>query len=333
MFIKEDRINDFYIQVPADIIFLKDVKEILPVYLALYMRAVPAYEDEEDIWTIATIAEITNTTGTFGVGKKRREQHNRVIKAIQYLEEGGVVHTEAFDPSKTSELFRYRFCPDMKDVFMTGNGTFSFALLGCKEYHALRKLVLAECPDGRGAETLFRVYLYFNYRRTLWQKTYINETSGTLPVWAGTLSGVATELRYHTGTMTDAVKDLHNLGLVTPCFGAILEGIGVKGKPDTMIALNLLCDEEGPVEAIWKAQDRYRKKPGKEYSRWYPAGSYRPSKKKGSDVDKQDGEGANAVKEEVMPEVRILNNDGPNIVVPEKEDKLHRISDLFHLAI
>ena len=163
MFIKEDRINDFYIQVPADLIFLKDVKEILPVYLALYMRAVPVYEDEEDIWTIATIAEITNTTGTFGVGKKRREQHNRVIKAIQYLEEGGVVHTEDFDSSKPSELFRYRFCPDMKDVFMTGNGTFSFALLGCKEYHVLRKLVLAECPDGRGAETLFRVYLYFNY--------------------------------------------------------------------------------------------------------------------------------------------------------------------------
>lgn len=50
----------------------------------------------------------------------------------------------------------------------------------------------------------------------------------------------------------------------------IPEGIGVKGKPDMMVALNLLCDEEGPVKAIWNAQDRYRKKPGKEHSRWYP---------------------------------------------------------------
>lgn len=320
MFINEDRINDFYIQVPADLIFLKDVKEILPVYLALYMRAVPVYEDEEDIWTIATIAEITNTTGTFGVGKKRREQHNRVIKAIQYLVEGGVVHTEDFDPSKPSELFRYRFCPDMKDVFMTGNGTFSFALLGCKEYHVLRKLVLAECPDGRGAETLFRVYLYFNYRRTLWQKTYINESSGTLPVWVGVLSGVATELRYHTGTLTNAVKDLYSLGLVTPCYGVIPEGIGVKGKPDMMVALNLLCDEEGPAKAIWNAQGRYRKKPGKEHSRWYPVGSCKPSKGK--------GEGAEMTEEMTTPEIKVLNNDGPNIVVPD-ESKPHLISSIF----
>ena len=92
----------------------------------------------------------------------------------------------------------------------------------------------------------------------------------------------------------------------------------VKGKPDTMIALNLLCDEEGPVKAIWNAQDRYRKKPGKEYSRWYPVGSYKPSKKEGKGFDEQAGEGDEIAEDVVTPEIKVLNNDGPNIVVPDE---------------
>ena len=94
----------------------------------------------------------------------------------------------------------------------------------------------------------------------------------------------------------------------------------MKGKPDMMVALNLLCDEEGPAKAIWNAQGRYRKKPGKEHSRWYPVGSCKPSKGK--------GEGAEMTEEMTTPEIKVLNNDGPNIVVPD-ESKPHLISSIF----
>lgn len=301
MFINAETLDRSTIQVPEELILRKDVPELLPVYLMLYIKAEPVYAEDEDILTNISIAELTNIIGTLGKGEKRRRQYNRIIKAIEFLEGRGVIYTEEFNSKKPLEFFRYRFCHDMRDVFLSEDRKFHYVLIKYKEYHLLRKLVACECPDGRGAETLYRVYLCLRLRYTLWQKSYIKDPAGVFPVWVGHMNSIATELGVVPGTITNAVATLYNLGLVMPCYGVIPKGGRIADKPETIIALPLLCGEKDPVQIIWNAQDRYRKKPGKEYCKWYPAGSYKKSKQKAEESEEPEAK-SNAAEEEVMPE-------------------------------
>lgn len=259
------------IQVPDTVILQANVKVVLPVYMVMYIKDEPCYGDF--IRTNTSIAELMELTGVFGTGVKRRQHYNRTIEAIRWLDHMGVIRTWDFNPLKPQAMFKYRLNENLNDVIGRGKSqTFGYAAIGLKEYLLFRDLMMQEKPDGRGADALCRIYCCVRLRYTLWQRTYIKDSEGTLPVWCGNLSAIAKELCLSTGTITNGISALQKMGVVMPCYGAIPPGGTASDKPETLLGLTLLCEGKDQNKIIYKAQERYRKKPRREHSRWYPIG-------------------------------------------------------------
>lgn len=268
--------NDSYlaaqgIRVPEELIFRKDIPELLPVYMLMYTKYSPFYDMR--FYSYTSLAELVELAGTFGKDCQHRRYYNRAADAVEFLELRGVIKTQGYDRGKATKLFKYRF-KNLKDTFgkEEAGGEFSYALIGSNEYFLLLNRVAAAYSTGRGTNNLYRIYCYLRLRYRLWQRTYGKEKMGFVTAWVGYIKAISKELHLADKTVSNAIRVMYQCGLVIPYYGAVEKGNLESDRPEMILALPLMCGDNMVEKVVRETKNRYRRKPNRAGSNWYPAG-------------------------------------------------------------
>ena len=170
------------VQVPEELIFNRDVQELLPVYMVMYAKYSPFYDMR--FYSYTSLAELVELAGTFGKDCQHRRYYNRAAEAVEFLGARGVIVTDGYDKAKATKPFKYRF-KDLNEVFGKDekDGKFGYASLSSNEYFLLLNRVSAAYSTGRGTNNLYRIYCYLRLRYRLWQRTYGKEKMGFVATW------------------------------------------------------------------------------------------------------------------------------------------------------
>lgn len=113
--------------------FNRDVQELLPVYMVMYVKYSPFYDMRFCSYT--SLAELVELAGTFGKDCQHRRYYNRAAEAVEFLGARGVIVTDGYDKAKATKPFKYRF-KDLNEVFGKDekDGKFGYASLSSNEY-------------------------------------------------------------------------------------------------------------------------------------------------------------------------------------------------------
>ena len=184
-----------------------------------------------------------------------------------------MIVTDGYDKAKATKPFKYRF-KDLNEVFGKDekDGKFGYASLSSNEYFLLLNRVSAAYSTGRGTNSLYRIYCYLRLRYRLWQRTYGKEKMGFVAAWVGYIKAIAKELHLADKTVSNAIQVMYQCGLVVPYYGAIEKGRLESDRPEMILALPLMCGEGMLEKVVRETKNRYRRKPNRAGSNWYPAG-------------------------------------------------------------
>ena len=140
------------------------------------------------------------------------------------------------------------------------------------EYFLLLNRVSAAYSTGRGTNNLYRIYCYLRLRYRLWQRTYGKEKMGFVATWVGYIKAISKELHLADKTVSNAIRVMYQCGLVIPYYGAIEKGNLESDRPEMILALPLMCGDNMVEKVVRETKNRYRRKPNRAGSNWYPAG-------------------------------------------------------------
>lgn len=258
-------------QVPEELILRKDVSELLPVYMLMYAKYSPFYDLR--FYSYTSLSELVELAGTFGKDCQHRRYYNRAADAVEFLEACGVIMTEGYNRAKPTKPFKYRF-KDLNEVFGKDekDGKFGYASLTSNEYFLLLNRVATAYSTGRGTNNLYRIYCYLRLRYRLWQRTYGKEKMGFVATWVGYIKAISKELHLADKTVSNAIRVMYQCGLVIPYYGAIEKGNLESDRPEMILALPLMCGDNMVEKVVCETKNRYRRKPNRAGSNWYPAG-------------------------------------------------------------
>lgn len=258
-------------QVPEELILRKDVSELLPVYMLMYAKYSPFYDLR--FYSYTSLSELVELAGTFGKDCQHRRYYNRAADAVEFLEACGVIMTEGYNRAKPTKPFKYRF-KDLNEVFgkEDKDGKFGYASLTSNEYFLLLNRVATAYSTGRGTNNLYRIYCYLRLRYRLWQRTYGKEKMGFVATWVGYIKAISKELHLADKTVSNAIRVMYQCGLVIPYYGAIEKGNLESDRPEMILALPLMCGDNMVEKVVRETKNRYRRKPNRAGSNWYPAG-------------------------------------------------------------
>ena len=181
--------------------------------------------------------------------------------------------TEGYNRAKPTKPFKYRF-KDLNEVFgkEDKDGKFGYASLTSNEYFLLLNRVATAYSTGRGTNNLYRIYCYLRLRYRLWQRTYGKEKMGFVATWVGYIKAISKELHLADKTVSNAIRVMYQCGLVIPYYGAIEKGNLESDRPEMILALPLMCGDNMVEKVVRETKNRYRRKPNRAGSNWYPAG-------------------------------------------------------------
>lgn len=266
MHINANVIKNVDIVIPQRVIYDRDHKNILPIYMALYLKA--NHLMQKNFWESMTLKQLGGITGVYDGVSFRGAHYNELFSAVSTLEDMGYIKTNGLDRRDHRKYFSY----SMVDVNPNSD---KYVLLPVDEYfYVINTMVEHEITNVK-KDTIWRVYCCMRFYMNMWQRTYDKK----YPAWVGRLDDVSNWLGITTRTFSRFFCEMQDCGLMFVTYGAQIVGIDGFGKrSDTIVVFPFLAEKTNPTHITMLVQVRVKEKKGMSGCTWYKPG-YRVLKK------------------------------------------------------
>lgn len=268
------------IVIPEEIIKNDKVKNILPVYLALYVLDNPVRDDR--FWTNISVKRLREITGIYkGIGA-RAAQNTEICNIVKTLEESGYIVTSGFGTSKANEEFMYRLTDTIvnkddacdADIEYTGckvqKTNRRFVIIEVDEYFKLTKAI-EQCEElsHRQVDTALRMYCCMRLYMNMWQSTYKDKYQA----WVGRVNTVREWLNLSNRTQSRVFNLLQDMGALFVTYGALGKCENdYRQRSDTIAVFLFMNRKYAETTLTGFVQTRIREKKGQENDQWYVPG-------------------------------------------------------------
>lgn len=266
MYINTKIFRNVDIIIPQKLIYDKEHKNILPVYMALYLKA--NHIKREDFWESLTLRQLASLTGAYENLRFRGTHYKELYGAIEALEDIGYIKTSGLDEKEHKNPFSY--C--IEDIEA---GEDKYVLLPVDEYFYVADAISKYGSSNVKKDTAWRIYCSLRFYMNMWQHTYGKK----YPAWVGRLDSVADWLGISSRTFSRFMADMQDNNLLFVTYGAQMVGIDGFGKrSDTIVVFPFLSSGLNLTHVTMLVEVRVRDKKGMSGCTWYKPG-YRVLKK------------------------------------------------------
>ena len=266
MYINTKLFHNVDIIVPQKLIYDREHKNILPIYLTLYLKA--NHIENESFWESLTVKQLAVLSGVYENTRFRGTHYKGLYDAIEALEDMGYIKTIGLDKEDHKAPFSY--C--IKGINTDKDKYF---LLPVDEYFYVADVISKYDSSNVKKDTAWRIYCCFRFYMNIWQRTYDKK----YPAWVGRLDSVSNWLGMSQRTFSRFMSDMQDNDLLFVTYGAQMVGIDGFGKrSDTNVVFPFLAGNVNLTHITMLIEVRVRDKKGLSGCTWYKPG-YRVLKK------------------------------------------------------
>lgn len=249
MYITKDTRKKLRVYIPAEIICNNDIKQLLPVYVTLFMFADQTAELETA--RTFTLRQFCQYTGTFNVAKIRHGQYFSLRLAFEWLSDAGYVTFYDLDFKNTKQPFKYKMADNIYELTRSRDGAKSYVYAPIDEIRVVHKMLLQQDRYDSFTIKAMRVYYAMRTWTFYWQKNFKTK----LPAWCSHFSSIYKFAGVTERTFNRVLKMLIDADLIT-----VLHVDPAQRRtmyiPSVIVVFNYYCNEDA-VSMIRKVEERF----------------------------------------------------------------------------
>lgn len=265
MYVDVSKQGGCMVLIPAEVILNYKVKQLLPIYITLYIHTNQfAYVQFQNTTSIKEICYLTNTINTNNL---RGSQYDSVRGAVEWLINNGYVQSIDYDTGDVNKRFHFKFIDSIYDKICRAQDDWRkrYLSINIEEIQEVMSILSNLNKNDNCRVNVLRAYLCMRYYSGYWQSSYNDK----LPAFCGNLTWIAKRLKIPARTFdrVEATLKAEKLIMVTH---RDFTKTNNAGRRPTIVVFNLLCTDKGPEETTYDVEYRLLGVSGKNSGYYIP---------------------------------------------------------------